>query len=183
LSSPEITSLSQSRSSQPVSRPRLDRTIIHRLTPTPNTARRLSTVPSVHKGTNCKKSGWRLPNISKCVVILGDSNVSKITESTERDIQLESYPGAKIRNLEQMMIHPAETDGTHPEIVILSVGINDRANKPGVTTIPNLRRMAVRAGKCFPNSVIAIPEINCSDRSHYEYFEKPTRHQGHCGNT
>ena len=24
--------------------------------------------------------------------------------------------------------------------------------------------MAVRAGKCFPNSVIAIPEINCSDR-------------------
>ena len=82
------------------------------------------------------------------MVILGDSNVSKITESTERDIQLESYPGAKIRNLEQMMIHPAETDGTHPEIVILSVGINDRANKPGVTTIPNLRRMAVRAG--FP---------------------------------
>jgi hypothetical protein len=118
----------------------------------------------VHKSTNCKKSGWRLPKISKRVVILGDSNVSKITESTERDIQLESYPGVKIRNLEQMMIHPAEIDGTHPEIVILSVGINDRANKPGVTTIPNLRRMAVRAGKCFPNSVIAIPEINCSDR-------------------
>ena len=157
----------------------VDRTIIHRLTPTPNTARRFSTVPSVHESTNCKKSGWRLPNISKRVVTLGDSNVSKITESTERDIQLESYPGAKIRNLEQMMIHPAETDGTHPESVILSVGINDRANKPGVTTIPNLRRMAVRAGKCFPNSVIAIPEINCS---HYEYFEKPTRHQGHCGN-
>ena len=62
------------------------------------------------------------------------------------------------------MIHPAETDGTHPEIVILSVGINDRANKPGVTTIPNLQRMAVRAGKCFPHPVIAIPEINCSDR-------------------
>ena len=81
-----------------------------------------------------------------------------------RNIQVESYPGAKIRNLEQMMIHPAETDGTHLEIVILSVGINDRANKPGVTTIPNLRRMAVRAGKCFPHSVIAIPEINCSDR-------------------
>ena len=97
------------------------------------------------------------------MVILGDSNVSKITESTERYIQLKSYPGAKIRNLEQM-IHPAETDGTHPEIVILSVGINDRANKPGVTTIPNLRRMAVRAGKCFPHSVIAIPNINCSDR-------------------
>ena len=63
LCSPEITSLSQSRSSQPVSRPRLDRTIIHRLTPTPNTARRFSTVPSVLKGTNCKKSGWRLPKI------------------------------------------------------------------------------------------------------------------------
>ena len=45
-------------------RPRLDRTIIHRLTPTPNTARRFSTVPSVHKSTNCKKSGWRLPKIS-----------------------------------------------------------------------------------------------------------------------
>ena len=62
------------------------------------------------------------------------------------------------------MIHPAETDVTHPEIVILSVGINDRANKPGVTTIPNLRRMAVRAGKFSSNSVIAIPEINYSDR-------------------
>ena len=62
------------------------------------------------------------------------------------------------------MIHPAETDGTHPEIVILSGGINDRTNKPGVTTIPNLRRMAVRAGKCFPHSVIAIPDINCSDK-------------------
>ena len=98
------------------------------------------------------------------MVILSDSNVSKITESKERDIQLESYPGAKIRNLEQMVIHPAETGGTHPEIVILSVGINDRANKPGVTTIPNLRRMAVRAGKCCPHSVIAIQEINCSYR-------------------
>ena len=81
--------------------------------------------------------------MSKRVVILGDSNVSKITESRERDIQVESYPGAKIRNLEQMMTHPAETDGTHPEIVILSVRINDKVNKPGVTTIPNLRRMAV----------------------------------------
>ena len=75
------------------------------------------------------------------MVILGDSNVSKITESRERDIHVESYPGAKIRNLEQMT--DAETDGTHPKIVILSVGINDRANKPGVTTIPNLRSMAV----------------------------------------
>ena len=119
--SPEITSLSQSHSSQPITRPRLDRTIIHRLTPTPNTARRFSTVPSVHKSTNCKKSGWRLPKISKCVAILGDSNISKITESKERYIQVKSYPGAKIRNLEKMMIHPAETDGTHPEIVILSV--------------------------------------------------------------
>ena len=164
LSSPEITSLSQYHSSQPFSRPRLDRTIIHVLTPTPNTARRFSAVPSMQKSTNCKKSGWRLPKISKHVVILGDSNVSKITESRERDIQVESYPGAKIRNLEQMMIHPAETDGTHPEIVILSVGINDVANKPGVTTIRNLRRVAVRAGKCFPHSVFAIPEINCSDR-------------------
>ena len=76
-------------------------------------------------------------------------------ETSERDIQVDSYPRAKIRNLEQMMIHPAETDGMHPEIVILSVGINDRANKPGVTTIPNLRRMAVQAGKCIPHSVIA----------------------------
>ena len=29
-----------------------------------------------------------------------------MTESTERDIQLESYPGAKMRNLEQMMYTP-----------------------------------------------------------------------------
>lgn len=148
----------------PVSRPRVDRAIIHRLPPSPTPAQRFSTVPSIHRSTKCKKSSWKLPIITKRVVILGDSNVSRITESKERDIQVDSYPGAKIRNLEQMMMHPAETDGTHPEIVILSVGINDRANKPSVTTIPNLRRMAARAGKCFPHSIIAIPEINFSDR-------------------
>ena len=37
-------------------------------------------------------------------------------------------------------------------------------HEPGVTTIPNWRGMAVRAGKCFAHSIVAIPEIYCSDR-------------------
>ena len=56
LCSPEITSRSQSRSSQPVSRPRLDRTIIHRLTPTPNTVRRSPLYPPCKKAQIARNS-------------------------------------------------------------------------------------------------------------------------------
>ena len=52
----------------------------------------------------------------------------------------------------------------HPDYIILRVGINDRASNVNSTTIPAMRKLVARASKMFPDTLIVVPEINCSGK-------------------
>ena len=52
----------------------------------------------------------------------------------------------------------------HPDYIILSVGINDRANNVNSTTIPAMPKLVARASKMFPGTIIVVPEMNCSGK-------------------
>jgi hypothetical protein len=93
-------------------------------------------------------------------LILGDSNLSRISAIPNLDIQIESYPGAQFRHigsLGQNYEHPNE-----PEDIILSIGINNRASKTNTTSLPEFRTMITKVCKAFPNSKIHVPAINYS---------------------
>ena len=54
--------------------------------------------------------------------------------------------------------------GMHPDYIILSVGVNDRANNVNSTTIPAMWKLVARASKMLPGTMIVVPEINGSGK-------------------
>ncbi|KAF3836286.1 hypothetical protein F7725_028844 [Dissostichus mawsoni] len=59
---------------------------------------------------------------TKPILILGDSNINRIPPHTNRKLQLDSYPGAKVYHLMELFKRtpPIPT----AKIVIISIGIN-----------------------------------------------------------
>ena len=123
----------------------------------PNTTFHVS--PSTIRGP---KTLWALPKLTSSTVILGSSNLSRITKSPVSDIQVVSYPGALFNHL-RMMFTACKKSFDAPKNLILSVGLNNRSSKPSVTSIPELRNMLSSAFRIFPHSKILIPKINYSD--------------------
>ena len=111
-----------------------------------------------HKKSIHKASEWFLEGTDKGILVIGDSNISRISKGSRAQIQTESFPGAQIGHINTVlnkMIGPQVEN--YPECVILSVGINDMNNSPGSTTIPAMRKLTQKANKQFPRSRIAIP--------------------------
>ena len=106
------------------------------------------------------KTNWELPPLTKPVVLLGASNLSRITHSPLRNIQVHSYPGAKFSHLTKMFTkynRPAQ-----PKSIFISVGLNNRSNQPTGTSVPQLRQMVNACSKTFPQSKIFLSKINYS---------------------
>ena len=119
-----------------------------------------SITPTSHKTDNFGKDAWRLPKLNKPVLILGSSNLNRITRSTSSDIQIESYPGASFRHIKQIV------DNYHfsvaPTHIFLSIGLNSRNALPRTTSNPEMRTMLSSIRRCFPEASIFIPKINFS---------------------
>jgi hypothetical protein len=101
-----------------------------------------------------------LPPIEKSVLVLGDSNLSRITSTINKNVQIESYPGAKIchgTTLVKNYSYPAQ-----PDKVILSFGINNRSSEPKNTSFQNLRTLIGTTLKKFPKSEIYFPLVHFS---------------------
>ncbi|GAA6102483.1 translation initiation factor IF-2-like [Tachysurus ichikawai] len=112
-----------------------------------------------HLSTLRKVSNWSL-TVRKKWCIIGDSNLSKIPPHGLEDLQIDSYPGATFRHAEAFIAKAIMH--TEVEAIILSFGINHRAQKQQETAIKQLQR-AVRATKVrFPHTAIWIPLINHS---------------------
>ena len=119
--------------------------------------------PNIHQNTNNKNKVWCLPEIREKILVLGDSNLARITESPLPNIQIESYPGAKFHNILSVLGRAKnQTSLKIPEHVILSVGINNRTQNIFNTTIPNLKSLLAKAHRVFPNSKIHIAQVNYS---------------------
>ena len=70
-----------------------------------------------------KLQNWRLSELSKSIVIVGDSNLSQIEPFAHPSCQVESFPGAWIEHIEHLFsnYHHQKV----PTNLILSIGIND----------------------------------------------------------
>jgi hypothetical protein len=113
-----------------------------------------------HEGTS--KSIWALPIVKKPILVLGDSNLCKISSSPTKDTQIESFPGAQFHHINNILKRYEHTE--KPDKIIISIGINNRKSNPEPTSTPELRNMLSTAKRLFPNSELYIPAINFSGR-------------------
>lgn len=92
---------------------------------------------------------------------MGDSNLNRIPPFQEPDLQIESYPGATFRHAEAILAKTTHTDIV--ESLVLSFGINDRAQRTEGALIGHIQRAVRMATLAFPQALILIPELNFSE--------------------
>ena len=91
---------------------------------------------------------------------MGDSNLSRILQYSNPDLQIESYPGAQFRHIEAIVAKFKPTSTV--EKVILAAGLNNREQKPKETAIKQMQKALRMAKTTFPAAEIWIPIINYS---------------------
>ena len=125
--------------------------------------------PHRHINTNRKFKDWSV-KIIKSIVILGDSNLSRIPHFEDPKIQIDSFPGAGIHHMRSILkeLKPHKL----VKEVILSVGLNNCLGRllPS-TTDKQLGLLVTIAKRAFPNAIIRIPVIYFSTR-----LEKEQQH-------
>lgn len=112
-----------------------------------------------HIRTDRKMVDWGL-SVNKKWLIMGDSNLCRFPVFSIADLQVESYPGATFRHAQEVL--SKATVHTTVEKVVLSFGINSRAQKAKETTVKQLQGAVRTAKRTFPYSEIWIPLINFS---------------------
>lgn len=84
-----------------------------------------------HKYPSLDKPKWKLPKLTEKLVIIGDSNVSKIlqTPNNTKSIEIHSFPGARFSHMTDIL-NKDTLEHTQTQNTILSIGINSRNNGP-----------------------------------------------------
>lgn len=117
--------------------------------------------PHRHPNTDHKIRDWSL-TIKKPIVIVGDSNLSRIPYFTNTSIQIDSFPGANFLHIGKILGKLQPNPFTQK--VILSVGINNKDQQPHKTATKQLQQMWGAAKTAFPNATVYTPIIHFSDR-------------------
>lgn len=106
-----------------------------------------------------KNSDWNF-NCIRPIYILGDSNLARIGSFQNDDIEIDSFPGATFDHFQEVMSKaPVQP---RVELVVLSVGLNNREQDPHHTSIKQLRRVYHLAIEKFPNARIYVALVNFS---------------------
>lgn len=104
-----------------------------------------------------KEREWKIPSIPEKVktLVIGTSNISKITSPVNDSISLMSFPGAKFFHFASLFRN-AKASGiyAHVDKVIFACGINDRGNNAAKTTLPSYKRACNAARELFPNAQV-----------------------------
>ncbi|KAE8283744.1 hypothetical protein D5F01_LYC17063 [Larimichthys crocea] len=114
-----------------------------------------------HPTTQKKLTDWRL-QVHRKWLIIGDSNVSSLPEHFNKDVQMDSFPGAHFRHAQALMEKTAAPQDLVVEKIILSFGINGRENKCKETTVKNLQGAIRSAKRKFPYADVWVPMVNYS---------------------
>ncbi|KAK2886859.1 hypothetical protein Q8A73_020805 [Channa argus] len=128
--------------------------------------------PTRHINTDRKLVDWSL-RVMKKWIIVGDSNLSRIPMYPISDLQIDSYPGANFRHAEAILAKA--TSQVMVEKVVLSFGLNSRAQKAKETAIKQMQAAVRMAKRQFPYAEIWVPLINYS--SSLPLPEKETLHK------
>ncbi len=148
------------------------------VTPSPSSSHSRSTpdtVPEDRRGTlktrhdNWKRgSPWVLPRLTRSTVIIGDSNLSRISDITSfNDLEIHCFPGMKLHTAQSAVSsyhHGPETrePAAEPKNIIVSVGINDRDNAEATIQM-GLSKLIKACKSKFPNSTLYLPLVSYSD--------------------
>lgn len=116
--------------------------------------------PYRHANTERKTIDWSL-SIHKPIIFIGDSNLSRIPIIKDKNIQVDSFPGANFLHIAKVLKKLKSYPQT--EKVILAVGINNRQQHPRKTAIKQLQGLWRTAYKVFPNATVYTPLIQFSD--------------------
>lgn len=110
------------------------------------------------------KKDWKVPKTREKLVILGDSNIGRITRTPVgcNSISLHCYPGASFTHFTRSAFFLDNSPITNPTNVIVSVGINHKDLQTSTTLEVNVRKAMAQLKKHFHNSNIAVPLINYS---------------------
>lgn len=115
--------------------------------------------PTKHPGTRRKQRDWHL-HIKESIVIIGDSNISRIPPYAADGIQIDSFPGAKWCHAETLL--EKATSERSVTNMILSFGLNNRSQRDKTVSVTELKRALRAAQEKFPGADIRIPVINFS---------------------
>jgi len=142
-------------------------------TSSPPTKQRKCAAPPKRSTSNIKpsyyktafKTSWRWPKSEKPVLVIGASNLNRITKSSSDQIEIHSYPGARFSNFTDMLKHlNVDTIHNHPKSIIVHMGINDRSANPEGTSIRNFKTMMGHIVSKFPHTSIYPVVINYSQK-------------------
>ncbi|XP_019900550.1 uncharacterized protein LOC109615546 [Esox lucius] len=115
--------------------------------------------PFRHMNTLNKTRDWRIQHKNK-TVILGDSNLSRMSPFDMMDLQIDSYHGATFRHAEVILTKSKPSPLVQK--LVLSFGINNKAQLPEKSSIKQLQGAVRAAGRACPNAQIFVPFINIS---------------------
>jgi hypothetical protein len=103
---------------------------------------------------NTNKRDWTIPTTYAPTLILGDSNLRNIRETT-KEMQTVAYPGMTLETLLSTVSRSKIQRQT--EKVVISVGINNREKAP---TSPTFRALFKALDRVFPEARLHFLEIN-----------------------
>ena len=106
-----------------------------------------------------KCRNWNL-TVHRPILIIGDSNTSRLPKIYNNRVQVDSYPGARLCHGLHILKKTPKADQVQK--VILSFGIDDRNAADPNTLKPHLAAIYRVAKEKFPNASIVIPIINYS---------------------
>lgn len=107
---------------------------------------------------------WEIPKVAKDVLVIGTSNLSKISSVGQNDAQVLSYPGLKLYQLLSLLqafkygVGSADP-GLKPSKVVLSVGLNDRGLNSNTNEMA-LKKVINEALRVFRDSQIYLAQIS-----------------------
>ena len=117
----------------------------------------------------CKVQGealhkkWWIPKVARDILVLGTSNLSRITCVGRSDAQVVSFGGLKLGQLKQLLDRYkygplSKSPGLKPSKVIISAGLCDR-DLAESTNFHNLKKVILAAKAQFPDSQIYLAQI------------------------
>ncbi|KAL3872513.1 hypothetical protein ACJMK2_035739 [Sinanodonta woodiana] len=126
------------------------------------TAVKCSRRPGQITGHRGSKSDWSLPKISFPILVIGDSNLARITNTTEHPVQIEAFPGANISYITQLL--DSYKYESKPQRIVVNVGINDKGNMNTNQTFQEMKHLFKVARERFPHSKLFVTKILISEQ-------------------
>lgn len=117
--------------------------------------------PTRHINTNRKKDDWSI-EVRKTNIILGDSNLSRISPFSSQSLQIDSFPGANMGHLTELLKKMKPNKDVAK--VVLSVGILNCYGVNIQTTLKScVNKLRRAAREAFPTASIYWAVLNLHD--------------------